>query len=129
QTREHEHFLSFLADLCRTIPEPEHKKGRKPIPLRDKVFCAVLKVYSMMSARRFSGDLKEALDRGYISTLPHFNSVLNVFEDEEVVPILKQLVETSAAPLREVETVFAVDASGVPTLTFVMWIDRKYGAV
>lgn len=129
QTNEHEHFLRFLADLCRTVEEPEHKKGRKPIPLRDKVFSAVLKVYSMMSARRFSGDLKEAVELGYIEKTPHFNSVLNVFDDAEIMPILKRLVEVSATPLREVETVFAVDASGFSTNRFTKWFDEKYGVV
>ncbi len=132
QVNERRHFLDLLAELCRTIPEPERSKslrGRKPIPLRDALFAAVLKVYSMMSARRFSGELQEAFDAGYLSRLPHFNSVLDVFDRPEVTDIRKGMIETAAKPLREVETTFAVDSSGFATSRFTRWFDEKYGGI
>jgi SWIM zinc finger len=115
QVKEREHFHELLADLCAPIPTPapKGKKGGRPaLPLCDSIFSACLKVYSTMSARRFSGDLQEAHDHGFIRTLPHFNSVLNVFDNADVTPILKELVRVSALPLAKVETKIAVDSSG-----------------
>jgi transposase len=129
QTNERRHFMALLADLCRPIPDPPRKpgRGRKPIPMADAVYSAVFKVYSTLSARRFNGDLEEAHERGYIGTRPHFNSVLNVFDNPAVTPILTALVRISALPLRAVETKFAVDSSGFCTSRFVRWFDVKYG--
>ena len=37
--------MVLLRDLCAGLPEPEQKRGRPRLPLRDAVFAAVLKVY------------------------------------------------------------------------------------
>ena len=131
QTREKDLFLALLADLCRTVPEPSRKNLRgRPIPLADGIFSACYKVYSGFSARRFTCDLEEARERGHISgRAPHFNSVLNVLDNDAVMPILSELVRKSASPLRQVETQFAVDSSGFSGSRFVKWYDRKYGHV
>jgi transposase len=129
QTNERRHFMALLADLCRPVPDPPRKpgRGRKPIPMGDAVYSAVFKVYSTLSARRFNGDLEEAHGRGYVRTLPHFNSVLNVFDNPTVTPILTDLIRVSALPLRVVDTRFAVDSTGFCTSRFVRWFDLKYG--
>jgi transposase len=129
QTNERRHFQGLLHDLCATVPEPPRKpgRGRKPIPMADAVFAAVYKVYSGFSARRFTGELEEAHRRRYVARLPHFNSVLNVFDNEAVTPILVDLVRASALPLNEVETKFATDSSGFCTSRFIRWFDVKYG--
>src|SRR5439155_555616 len=128
QTTEKNWFLALLADLCRTIPDPARKNQRgRPIPLSDGVFAAVFKVYSGLSARRFTCDVQEARERGFIGCAPHFNSVLNVLESEAVTPVLLDLIARSAAPLREVEREFAIDSSGFSTSRFDRWFDLKYG--
>jgi transposase len=131
QVNEHHHFHDLLADLCAMLPETPRKpgRGRKPVTYRDGIFAAVLKVYSLMSARRFSGELAEAHKRGCIGRLPHFNSVLNVFDKPDVTPLLKGMVQTSAMPLCEVETDFAVDSTGFTSSVYHRWYDRKYGNV
>jgi hypothetical protein len=133
QVNERRLFLSLLGDLCDTITEPAPKNrakgGRPPVPLRDAIYSACLKVYSLMSARRFSGDLDDARDGGFIRHAPHFNTVLNVFDREETTPVLKAMIETSALPLRAVETCFAVDSTGFATIKYVSWFDQKYGVV
>lgn len=129
QTNERRHFMDLLADLCRPIlsPAPKPGPGRRPLPLADAVYSAVFKVYSTLSARRFSGDLEEAHSQGHINCLPHFNSVLNCLESEAVTPVLIDLIQRSSLPLREVEIDFAVDSSGFCTSRFTRWFDVKYG--
>jgi hypothetical protein len=129
QVNEKEHFLAFLADLCRDIPEPERPKGRgrPPIPLADAVFCIVFKAYSGFSSRRFSTDLRDATDRGYISWCPHFNSVLNCLENKAVTPTLRNLITATSLPLKAVETKFAVDSSGFTIHRYTPWYNLKYG--
>jgi hypothetical protein len=100
QVNERRHFHELLADLCSTIPDPEGstKGGRPAIPMRDAVFSACLKVYSLTSARRFSGELQEASEAGFVTRTPSFNSVLGVFSKPETTAILKSMIERSALP-------------------------------
>jgi Transposase DDE domain/SWIM zinc finger len=129
QTNERRHFMAFLADLCRGIPQPPPKSGpgRRPIPIADAVYSACFKVYSTLSARRFNGDLEEAHERGHVGCVPHFNSVLNCLDNPAVTPILTDLIRRSSLPLREVETAFAIDSSGFSASKFSRWFNTKYG--
>lgn len=127
-TTEKRWFLSLLADLCAPIPEPERKTLRgRPIPLRDVVYAACFKVFSGASARRFTCNLEYAAERGHISRPVHFNSVLNVFDNEAVGPILSDLIVRSASPLRAVEMEFAVDSTGFSGCRLDRWFDEKWG--
>lgn len=127
QVNEHRVFQALLSDLCRTIPVPAPKPGKPPINPQVAAFTAILKVYSTMSARRFVGDLDEAFDRGHISHVPHFNSVLKFFDRADATDILQGFVQQSAAPLAAVETQFAVDSTGFAGARYCRWIDEKYG--
>lgn len=127
QTHEGERFAELLHGLCRGIVQPAQGKGRPRLPLPDVVFAAVLKVYSTVSGRRATSDLKAWQAKGYLTRAPHYNSVFNYLDDPTLTRILKALIEESAAPLRAVETDFAVDASGFGTSRFVRWYDHKYG--
>lgn len=128
QANERRHFMALLADLCQAIPEPaQFCRGRPPVPLADAVYSAIFKVYSTLSARRFSGDLEEAHAQGHIGRLPHYNTVLNYLDNAAVTPILYDLIERSSLPLRAVEETFAVDSSGFATSRFERWFDHKYG--
>lgn len=71
--------------------------------------------------------LKFAKERGYISKVPHFNSVSNYLEMESLTPYLKHLIIESSLPLKNVEADFAVDSSGFATGQFSRWFDAKYG--
>src|ERR1700733_15193545 len=80
QTGEQDKFLSLLADLCSGLPVLPSKTGRPRLPLSDAIFNVTFKVYSTISQRRFMSDLREAHNRGYISKVPHFNSISNYLE-------------------------------------------------
>ncbi len=101
--------------------------GRPRLSLRDMVFSAVFKVYSTVSTRRFMCDLSDACSRGYISTVPHFNSILNYLDTGSLTPILHDLIHTSSFPLKAIEVDFAVDSSGFSTSRYVRWYNARYG--
>src|SRR5687768_14930363 len=129
QTHEKSELQALLYELCKNLPEPEPRKGRgRPsLSLSDIIFSSIYKVYSTVSGRRFSTDLREAKARGYLSHLPHYNSVFRYLESESLTPYLYELITLSAAPLKSIESDFAVDSSGFSTGQFMRWLDVKYG--
>src|ERR1700676_470139 len=124
---EKEHVALLLRDLCAAIDNPVQKRGRPRLPLSDGVFSAVMKVYGATSGRRAMTDLREFEAKGYIAKAPCYNSVFNVLENPSVTNILRRMIEESAAPLRAVETDFAVDSSGFSTSVYARWFSAKYG--
>jgi transposase len=127
QTNEQDKFLALLADLCSGTATKQPKTGRPRLPLSDAIFNVTFKVYSTFSQRRFMSDLREAYSRGYITKVPHFNSISNYLEDPELTVILRDLIVKSSLPLQAVETNFAADSSGFTTSRFTRWFDVKYG--
>jgi hypothetical protein len=89
QTHEKEQFLDLLRDLCVGVSEADRpKNGRPRLPISDAIFAACFKVYSTFSGRRFMSDLRAAQADGYISKLPHFNSIFNYLENAGTHPDL-----------------------------------------
>jgi transposase len=127
QTNEKDEFLLLLHDLCAQIQEKPQRKGRPPVPLADAVYSACLKVFTTLSVRRFMSDLRDAHEKGYISKLPHHNSVSRCLENPEITPILLALIARSSLPLKAMETEFAVDSSGFSSSKFDRWYDIKWG--
>lgn len=127
QTGEKSQFQALLYELCANVEQPIQTFGRPRIPLADMLFSAVFKTYTTLSGRRFASDLREAHGRGYLSELPHYNSIARYLESEMLTPYLKQLIAESSQPLKGVESQFAVDSSGFATGQFLRWFDAKYG--
>ena len=128
QTNEKDQFQVLLRNLCELVPTPPQTgKGQRRIPLSDAIFSATFKVYSTVSGRRFMSDLRQSHANGFISKVPHYNSIFNYLEKPELRPIIERLIETSALPLASVETDFAVDSSGFSTSKFERWFDHKWG--
>jgi transposase len=128
QSVEKDRLQELLFDLCRGVEEPARAgSGRRPHPLKDAVFAVVFKVYSTVSARRFSCDLNAAHERGYLSGPIPGMKVTQFFENPALTPILKAMIAQSSLPLRSVETKFAIDSSGFSTSKFERWYDHKYG--
>jgi transposase len=124
QVHEKERFLVLLHDICQGIDTPEQESGRPRLPLSGMLFCMILKVYSLLSSRRFMSDLREAFSKGLISFLPHFNSISRYFGMELITPLLHRLIEESSRPLKSVETIFAVDSTGLRTCRRRKWFNR-----
>ena len=127
QCEEKSRFMELLADLCSGIPQTEQEMGRPRMPLSGMVFAAAFKVYSLFSSRRFTSDLQEAHNKGFITRPAHFNTVSKYMSLPDMTPILMDLVTAASLPLSKVETQFAVDSSGLSTSRFVRWFNKKYG--
>ncbi len=127
QTHEKSELQALLYELCKSLPEPEQRTGRPRLSLSDIIFSSTYKIYSTVSGRRFATDLREAKARGYLSRLPHYNSVFRYLESDALTPYLYELITLSAQPLKSVESDFAVDSSGFSTGQFMRWLDVKYG--
>src|SRR6202034_2189644 len=129
QVNEKRHFQDLLADLCEGIAQPMPEKpvrGRPRAALSDAVFGIVFKIYSTRSGRRFSCDLMDAKDDGHVGKALHYNTCFKYIEKPELFPILVDLIEKSALPLRDVESQFAVDSTGFAFCRFTRWFDIKY---
>jgi len=129
QTNEKATFQVLLHDLCKDIPEPKPSAvgGRPRLPMADAIFAACFKVFTTVSGRRCICDLNDAQAKGFISSVPHFNSIFNVFDAPETTAILTELVTKTAEPLKSLESTFAIDSSGFSGCKFDRWFDEKWG--
>lgn len=127
QTQEKYHFRILLRDLCSSLKtlHPPAKRGRPRLPLDEALFAAAYKVYSTVSGRRFMTDMREAASLGFVSRHPSYNSIFNVIGSKEMTPTIKDLIRTSAHPLRSLEADFAVDSSGYTLDTSYNYYSRR----
>jgi transposase len=128
QTNEKARFLELMYELCAGVNEPLQTMGRPRMSFADMLFCSAYKIYSTVSSRRFASDLRDALQKGYITQAPHFNTVCKYLDLPEMTPYLKQLIIESSLPLKAVDWDFAVDSSGFSTGVYQKWVDAKWGS-
>lgn len=76
------------------------------------IFCICLKTYSLKSSRRLIGELQLCKDAHMINRVPHFNSVLNWLNRNDLTLTLQNLIKLSSLPLKAVERKFACDSTG-----------------
>jgi transposase len=126
QMSEKSEFQFLLAELCRGVGEPAQYNGRPRLALEDMLFSCAFKVYSTFSGRRFTTDLKEAKEKGFISNAANHTSISRYFSMEMLTPYLKMLIEETSLPLAEIEKRFAVDASGLSTTVGFTWLHAKF---
>jgi len=126
QTKEKLLFFKLIDEILNVIPERTYTFGRPRKSLKDMIFCCMIKIYTGASSRRLISDLELAKKAGYIDNVPHFNTVLNYFDDSGMKIVLDYLITLSALPLKCVEETFAMDATGFGTHRFDRWVDAKY---
>jgi transposase len=97
--------------------------------MADRAVACALKVFTTVSGRRASTDMRDAKDKGHLSHPPHYSAVFRYLEDPAMTPIFRGLIATSARPLRSIEVDFVIDSTGFSTSRFVRWFDHKYGVV
>jgi len=128
QVREKELFMKLWRELCNGIPQPKATRGRPRANVGDMVFACGLKVWRGNSTRRFIGDIEEAQKQGFVAKVPHFNSVIDYFNEESITPALYEMVKVSALPLKAIESDFAVDSTGFSSTQLVgQWKAAKHG--
>ncbi len=128
QNREKDRIQELLFDLCRDLEEPPiESRGRIPHTLKDSIFAMVFYIYGGVSSRRFSCDLREAKERGYLTKAMPGLKIGEFMRNPRFTEILKVLIARSAAPLKGIETKFAIDSSGFGSSRFERWFDQKYG--
>ena len=119
-------FYLLLDELLQLVEEPKHIQGRRPISVRDMIFCSCLKLYNGLAGRTISSDLVHAKEAGYIDRVPHFNTLLTFMNNKFTEELLTKLITISAMPLKELETDFAVDASGFGCYQFERWMKVRF---
>lgn len=122
-------LMQILDELLSYIDFPPitKGKGRKPIPLRDKIFYIVMQSYNIKSSRRCISDLEIAKKYQYINKTPHFNTILKTQNDKTITHYLKHLIEISVLPLQNIEKDFAIDSTGFSTTQYGRWYDVRIG--
>lgn len=125
QTNEKLLFYKLLNELLNVIPERTYTFGRPRKSLRDMLFCCMIKTYLNTSARRTISDLKLAQEAGYIKDVPHFNTLLNYFDDTGMNIVIPYLISVSSLPLKHVEEQFAVDSTGFGNHRFDRWLNIR----
>ena len=127
QTQEKMLFLELLKELTDLIPTQKYKgTGRPPSSLGEMVYSICIKLYLGFSSRRTESDIRIVEQLGYISHVPHFNTILKYLNKPELNEIFKALIDLSASPLRHVEQRFAVDSSGFCTSIFSRYSSIRY---
>ena len=63
--------------------------------MRDRIFAMTFKVYCGLSSRRFSTDLLEAHEKGFVTKPIPGPKVTAFFEDPYFTPVLKSLIGQS----------------------------------
>lgn len=126
QTQEKILFLELLHELTSQVPQPKRQSaGRPSANLGEMIFSCCLKTYLDFSRRRSESDIQLTTHLGYIDHSPHFNTVLKYIRKPEMKKVLMKLIEISALPLKEVESNFAMDASGFSTSMACNWHKSK----
>ena len=129
QAEEYRLFNALLRDLSIGFPEPfkdPHLAGRKPIPLREQVFCAVQKAYLGFSLRRSHGFRTEAARNGLLSQAPYWTIPSRFACRDDVGAGLHDMLARSAIPLIGLEDRCAIDSTGLRTTRFNYYRKEKY---
>jgi len=129
QKEEYLVFHRLLRELTLAVPEPPRDPkigGRPSVPLRELAFGAIQKCYSGFSYRRSEGFRVEAVGRGQLSRVPHWEIGSRFLCRLDVTEILHGLLGQSALPLMALETRCAIDSTGLRTTRFNYYRKEKY---
>lgn len=129
QSNEFSLFQPLLWELLQYVKkEPRTSRGRPMQDIRDVLFACTLKAYFGRSGRRIVSVLEQSKNATYISSVPHYNTILKYLADPSLKPLLVGLVERSAIPMAVLEEDFATDSTGFSTSRFESWFSVKWGS-
>lgn len=107
--------MKLLKELTDLLPEKKRFEGRKPLRLASMIFCLCMKNYCLKSGRRAIGELELCRQGNLIQKVPHFNSLFGYLKNENLTPILENLIKLTSLPLKAIERKFCCDSSGFGT--------------
>jgi transposase len=73
------------------------------------------------------GELEIAREKGHIDAIPCYSTICRFMQRDETTSILSEIVMLTSLPLKNIETLFAVDSTGFGTNYFQRWYSFKYG--
>lgn len=123
--REKELFINVMNDLVESIDLKEIKKRGRPSYLKDLLKSCIMKVYLKSPARQLKTELKYLYDIGIINNIPNFNTINKFLDKQNLQQVLEEVITTSALPLNQVETHFAIDATGISSFKFNRWLNLR----
>ncbi len=123
--REKELFLHVMNDLVESIDLREIKKRGRPSHLKDLLKACIMKVYLKSASRQLKTELKYLCDIGIINTVPNFNTINKFLDKQNLQQVLEEMITTSAIPLNQIETHFAIDATGISSYKFNRWLNLR----
>ena len=129
QVHEGELFERLLLELVSEVPQPIQTNGRPRLPIADMLYAMGMKVYTGFSTRRAMSGVRDSVAKGRVGREHCFSTTARYFKRPELTPVLRQLVQYSSLPLRDVETVFAIDSSGFASTAYNRWFEHKWGHV
>lgn len=128
KANEFDHFQKMLWHLCQIPEEAEQMRGQPRLAFSDMLFIAVSQAYfQKFSARVFKSFVKRMEQDGFVTKVPHWNSIHNFLKLPDTVAALKQMLAVSSLPFVPLERHFAADSSGFATYTFSEYRKKKYG--
>jgi transposase len=128
QNNEKRVLMEILTELLSNvkIQVSKNKAGRHYSDMKDICFALALKTYTKLSSRRLNSDLEKAKEDEFIGEVPHFTTLMNWLEKEEMTQLLLHLIKLCALPMKELETQYAIDSSGFSSNQFGRWFNYKY---
>ena len=129
QVHEAELFDNLLWELVADMPQLPQNGGRPRLPLPDMLYAMGMKVYSRFSTRRAMSGVREAVAKGRVGKEHCYSTTARYFERAELTPVLRDLIQRSALPLKDIETHFAIDSTGFASTAYNRWFEHKWGRV
>ena len=128
-SREREFFKQMVGYLIQSVDEPPYSgRGRPPLSLRKTIADLFHKVHDGRPSRQAMSDLSDSDSEGIRDHhVPHFNSLTKYLRDKRLTPILYSMLIMTSHPMRNLETVAAVDSSGFIARPPGHWNEVKHG--
>jgi len=128
QNNEKRLLMEILFELLSgvKIEVPKSKLGRHYSDMKDMCFALALKTYTRLSSRRLDSDLEKVQQDKFIVAVPHFTTLMDWLEKEEMTTLLLELIKLSALPMKGIETQYAIDSTGFSSNQFGRWFSYKY---
>jgi transposase len=128
KTNEDLRFKELVIELAKGIPDnPTPKRGRKGFSQKERFILMAMREHYKGSLRKCESILKVLATENFIPNVPTYASISNFYGDEELTPLLEQLVKITALPALQVESVGAIDATGWSLRRYRSWREQKYG--